>query len=208
MSAQQQELGFDPEAHAYWIGQERLPSVTQILSESGMVDTRWFTEEARLRGQAVHLACQFDDEGDLDESELDPALIGYLYAWRNFVRDYEFQPDADGIERRLYHPTYRYAGTLDRKGTALVRNLGRTKVLIDLKTGIALPAYALQLAAYANLLENPASWLRLKVELAATGKYKTLEYPVTALGRDFSIFASALAVSQWKQKEKITCQWQ
>lgn len=206
MSAQP-ELRFDEGVHAYWIGEERLPSVTQVLAESGMVDTRFFTEEARLRGTLVHLACQYDDEGDLDENDLDPGLIGYVNAWRAFRNDYSFEPDPDGIEERLYHGIYRYAGTLDRRGTAMVRTR-EARVLIDLKTGVSLPAYALQLAGYAHLLEEPASYLRLKVELGATGKYKVHEYPVSTLGRDFGVFTSALVVSQWKQKEKITCQWQ
>jgi len=203
VSAQAPQLEFNEAEHAYYVGGERLLNVTQVLAELGMVDTRFFTEEARLRGQAVHLACQYDDEGVLNEDDLDPVLAPYLEAWRRFVADYEFE--AELIEKRLWSAAYRYAGTVDRVGKARIANNGADKrrVAIDLKTGAALPAYPLQLAGYVNLLDEPTSYLRLKVELKPTGKYKVWEYPITTYARDLNVFLSGVGVLQWKKENKL-----
>lgn len=205
MSAQAPELTFDDAAHAYYVGGERLLNVTQVLAELGMVDTRFFTEEARRRGQAVHLACQYDDEGLLDEEDLDPALAPYVTAWRKFKIDYEFE--CEMIEQRLWDASYRYAGTVDRTGKARVRNDGhdKRKTVLDLKTGAALPAYPLQLSAYANLLESPGSYIRLKVELKPDATYRVCEYPVTTLQRDLNVFLSGVNVLRWRWENKL---WQ
>ena len=53
---------FDPDTHQYWVGGEKVLSVTQILKTCGLIDDTWYTEKGRQRGQAVHLATQLYDE--------------------------------------------------------------------------------------------------------------------------------------------------
>ena len=67
-------LRFDPDSHLYRVDGIIVPSVTQVLEDVGIVDysrlpgsTR---EMALRRGSAVHAACHYDDEGDLDETQL------------------------------------------------------------------------------------------------------------------------------------------
>ena len=58
-------IQFDEAAHVYTVAGVERPSVTQILKDAGLIDTTWYTDEARQRGRAVHLAAQFLDEDDL-----------------------------------------------------------------------------------------------------------------------------------------------
>ncbi|WP_217992962.1 hypothetical protein, partial [Priestia megaterium] len=110
-------LSFDAATHRYsWNGQP-VPGVTSVLeplSSLHLVDPD-LLQAASAFGTAVHLACELDDLGQLDERDLDPALMPYLAGWRLFSKDW--QVHWDGIEEQVYHPTLRYAGTLDRRGT-------------------------------------------------------------------------------------------
>lgn len=148
------DIRFAEEPHAYWDGDREVAGVTQVLAKT----VNWSRvppdtlEYARTRGKAVHHATALDDLGQLDESSIDPVVEPYLMAWRRFTR--ENQPQWEVVEGMVYHPLYRYAGTLDRRGTfpGLLRPKGlpyRKRVLLDIKTGDEDHAsYDLQLAAY------------------------------------------------------------
>src|SRR5690606_18835965 len=100
-------------------------------------------------GQHVHAACHYDDEGDLDEATVHPDVRPYLEGWRLFRREMGFVPLL--LETRVYHPIYRYAGTLDRFG--LLEHQSGVYVLVDIKTGDPeAAAAALQTAAYVEAL--------------------------------------------------------
>ena len=62
----------------------------------------------------MHEATQFDDEGDLDGSTLEPELLPYVEAWRKFRRECHLVIAL--IEQPIHSPKYRYAGTPDRFG--------------------------------------------------------------------------------------------
>ena len=124
-------ITYDPAAHAYTVNGRPVPSVTQVLADTGIIDTRWFTEESRQRGTAVHAACEFLDEGDLDESTIDPIAVPYLDAYRGFLA--EHRPEIVSVETKVHSEVYRYAGRLDR---VVIMN-GIASVL-DIKTGVTL----------------------------------------------------------------------
>jgi len=173
-----------------------IPSVTTVIRESGMMDgAEFFTESARLRGTAVHAACHYLDEGDLDESwaERNEQLAGYLRAWQRFKVEARFQPKL--IEHRVSSPLG-YAGTLDRTGI-----LGASEVvnaLIDLKTGPHQRWHAIQSAAYAGAIEKPRRFRRLTVRLDADGGYDVIEHPSARYTEDFTVFLAALKLHQWR----------
>lgn len=90
-------LQFDPVLHAYYLDGQRLPSVTQILQRSGLIDfshipTAVMTA-ARNRGAAVHQAVHYYNEGDLDPSfQQDfPEYWPYVAAWLRFLDDSGFR---------------------------------------------------------------------------------------------------------------------
>lgn len=174
----------------------QLPRVTEILKAAGLIDTQWLTDAGRDRGTYVHQACQFYDEGDLDESTLDPAIAGYVLAYKVF-RDDSPIGDWDWVECPMHDPLGLYRGTEDR----IVER--RPRQLWDIKTGCQVPSTALQLAAYVNMLDDPYSYRRFAVYLKPTGQYKVVEYPRENYARDLRVFMSALNLYQWRQENHV-----
>lgn len=180
------ELIFDKERHVYSVNGRVLPSVTGILKAEGFIDDTWFTEDARLRGTYVHLACHLYDMGTLDENELDPALRPYLNGYIRFKADTGFEVVESEVPR--YHEQYLFAGTPDKIGV-----MAKADTLIDLKSGLVSPWTALQTAAYELTLDRPMK--RFGVQLTDDGKYKMIPFQDRT---DRNIFLSALAVHNWK----------
>lgn len=184
--------------HTYWLDGKRVPGVTSILAplcSFEFVKPEVLDAAAKF-GTAVHLACELDDLGTLDEETLDPALAPYLSAWRKFSLDHEVQWSL--IEQTVYHPTLRYAGKLDRFGT--VRD---APAMVDIKSTAALyPSIGPQLAAYLKAIPGaPTLTKRLAVQLRADATYVVKEY-TSAL--DFSAFASLVTLHHWCEANHIT----
>jgi hypothetical protein len=149
------DLTFDPALHEYRLPTgRRIPSVTEILAEVG-VSTDFEAlrlGSSRLRqaidlkrdlGTTLHTDAHAYDDDDLLWETVDPRVEPYLRAWATFRENTGARPLTR--ERRLFHPLYGYAGTLD--GIFVLRN-GRI-VLVDIKTGDPLDSGCqFQTAAY------------------------------------------------------------
>lgn len=139
-------LTFDPEKHEYrWAGVV-VPSVTQVLAP--IVDLSHIPadalEIARQRGVAIHRTVELDVAGTLDEDALPEWLLPVLANWRKFVADAGVTVIES--ERRVYHPLYRYAGTLD---LLVDMRHAATHAFIDVKRSfVAGEATGVQIAAY------------------------------------------------------------
>lgn len=190
-------LTFDPESHTYRFGGQVVPGVTSILTPLtgyGSVPAH-VLEAASNFGKAVHLACELDDLGELDESLLDPALAPYLAGWRKFSADHAVKWEQ--IEQPVYHATLRYAGTPDRIGT--VRGM---QAVVDIKSTADLyPSVGPQLAAYAQASNLPPHVQRLAVQLKADGTYVAKPYTDPS---DFPVFCSLLTLRNWCARHSIT----
>ena len=183
-------LRVDRKLHRYWRGEERLDSVTDILGDLGIIETEFFTEDARARGHAVHRACEFLDEGDLDWSSLAPIekkicqpVAPYVRAWERFKRETGFVCKV--IERPVYHSLYLYAGTPDRIG---VFPNEKGEALLDLKTGEALDWAGLQTGGYDEALGKPqfGGWRRrYAVKLRADGDFRLVPFEDVNDGKTF-----------------------
>lgn len=197
-------LAFDEAAHAYTLDGERLPSVTQVLHSSGLIDFSAVPEKvlavALARGQAVHQAIHYFNEKDLDVAEFRrnfPPYAGYLNAWINFCEQRHFR--ALHNEHRLCSRRYGVAGTLDCLGL-----LDGTPCLADFKTGNPDDVAAdLQTAAYEGMAREWSSedlqlrdffvqvgsrpLQRIAVQLKRDGKFKVEVYKDP---RDFSEFTA------------------
>ena len=167
-----------------------LLSVTEVLRLAGLIDTAWYTDAGRDRGTAVHLACQFLDEGDLDEGSVDPEISGYLDGYRKFKSDRGVAPE--WIETPLFKANL-YAGTPDRVFVT------RPRSLWDLKTGAPQGWHALQAAAYVHLLDDPCSYSRFGLYLKGDGSYSVREFPKGQYFSDLNVFLSALNLANWKR---------
>lgn len=187
-------LTFDKLTHAYrWNGQI-VPSVTQVIGSAGLSKFHAYMGDWYIdRGTALHEAAQLWDQDDLDEDSVDPEIAGHLDAYKAFR---EFAK-GDGLEIvEIEQPGYHvrgYAGTPDR----VILWHGKRGVL-DLKTGSPAPWHALQNAAYLALV--PEATERMSLYLQDDGRF-TLTYHDDRT--DFGVFASALALWQWKERNGL-----
>lgn len=171
--------------------------VTEAIKLAGLMgdSVHFFTPEGAARGTAVHAACEFDDEGELDEDSLAPEIAGYVESWRAFRRQTGIE--IIGIESEVRHVPMMYVGHLDR----LVMWNDKVHVL-DIKTGSDQRWHAIQLAAYAmawaHETGNPTP-LRGSVQLYADGKVGT--YRAAKSRQDFEVWKAALTVAKWQRGE-------
>jgi len=189
-------LAFDPLAHRYTLDGRELIAVTQVLKEAGLVDDRWWTDEACLRGRYVHEAILLHHEGDLAEDSLDPALAPYFTAYRQFLADTRFR--AESVEQRVYHEALGYAGTYDLLGRFPTQTIGGWD-LIDVKSG-AVPSWVgIQLAGYSRAICNGTMKLlrRWALNLQGDGTYRLVRCNDL---NDDKLFLSALAIAQWRRR--------
>lgn len=184
-------LTFEPVAHRYRLGTRDLISVTQALTEAGLVETSWFTPEAARRGTALHAAVQLYLETEAVPT--DDSLKPFFDAYLNFHLDAGFVASAS--EERVCDPLLGYAGTLDLCGCfAHLDHSSHGSDLIDIKTGHVPEWVGYQTAAYARLL--PEVRRRWVLNLRADGTYR-----LQALTNrtDERVFIAALTVAQAKR---------
>lgn len=187
-------LRFEKEGHRYHLGERELISVTTVLAEAGLVDDRFYTEEAAQRGTYVHLALELLDQGKLSDEAIEPAYRPYILAYQRFCE--LTWPVWSHLEHRLYDDVLGYAGTLDRAG---VLTSNGQKFVIDIKTG-SVPRWAgLQTAAYRRCLPEPHTWKRAALQLKADGTFSLCECTERS---DERTFLSALTLALWKRSHR------
>ena len=182
---------FEEDGHKYFLDDSEIPSVTQVIGAVLDGNAGFYTEESRMRGTVVHLACELDDLGQLDESALDDEIMPYLAAYQKFKQ--EHLCEWEGIEERLCHETYGFAGTIDRRGIVV-----SNRTVLDIKTGAKSDIHDIQLAAYVMLL-NHTHTHRFILQLDDDGTYSLHQICRNTLRGDINIFLSALAVFTWKK---------
>ena len=114
------KVRFDADEHQYSGGGRVYPSVTQILDAAGFGEWKRaidpdVLERARQRGTAVHAACEYINEGDLDWDSLDPEIRPYVEAYAEWKEQTAFR--IDFVEPRMIHRKLGFAGTADIIGT-------------------------------------------------------------------------------------------
>lgn len=195
-------LQFDEGRHEYRFNGEVIPSVTAILKP--LVDYSAIHPDVLKRaselGTLVHKTTELFDEGVLDEDDLDPILKPYLDGWKLFRHEVGFVPDT--IEKRMYHPAFRYCGTSDRTGA--IRGV---KAVVDIKKMMTLgPVIGPQLAAYKEMhnLEGAGIEKRYALGLRPDGTYRLQEFSDPS---DLPCFMSLLTmlraqetITNWRTK--------
>lgn len=186
--------------HTYWLGKQRIPSVSEIIKpvcnfDGIPVDV---LERKSDIGKALHKLAEWHDRDGLksiDRKSIDPAVLPYFEAWRKFHRD--MKPKWETIEHKQHSPAYGYAGTEDRFGTLL----GETWE-IDIKTVATVsPATGLQTAAYCGLRFGMIGPVRRgAVQLKPDGTYRLVEFTDR---NDWPVFLSLLNLWKWKVRNGI-----
>lgn len=196
------DLQFDPATHTYTLCGRAVPNVTRVLSP--LVDYSMIPagklEIARQKGVAVHKMVELDARGDLDEDTLPDWMRPVLAQWRKFCADTGFKVIES--ERRVYHQTYGYAGTLDLAGMFE----GDEFAIVDVKRSFMAGAViGLQLAAYSEAYRNEKTdWPppsrgagRFALRLNENGPYRLEPYTDKA---DFQSFLTCLSFHKLKAR--------
>jgi hypothetical protein len=196
-------LSFDEAAHQYFWQGKPVVNVTRVLKP--LVDYSHIPdavlETARRKGVAVHRMVELDAAGDLDTTTIPDWMQGCYRALCRFKDETGFEVWAS--ERKLYHPNYQYAGTLDLVGLMPKLKNAQGPCLVDLKRSFyAGPVIGVQLAAYKEPWDKAEGKdmrirHRFALRLDEDGKYRLEPFEDTA---DFSVFLSLLTIHNWKER--------
>lgn len=140
---------FDPVDHVYTEDHVVIPSVTDILDETGIVDydgvPQRYMDHAAERGHYVDECCRAYDAGDLDESKVHAEAQGYLAAFKNFKAERSFVTHAWGKPRIAVKNGMKFGMTEDLTGW-----MNSKPWLVDVKcTAKMEDSVRVQTAAYA-----------------------------------------------------------
>jgi hypothetical protein len=144
-----------------------------MLTEAGLVDDRWYTEESSTRGQAIHQLTAGYDNG-IYGADVNSLYRDRLLAWIRVKQILGVKVLA--VEEPKVHPTLRFGGRPDR----VVEIAGKRGVL-ELKSGVPEDVHQIQTALQA-ILEAPYTRLspealcRWCVYLKPGGKFSVDEH--------------------------------
>lgn len=197
-------LTLDNESHVYDLDGEELPSVSEItrfISRELYEEINQYTlERAADRGTNVHKLTEALDK--YGSCEADEDLLPYLQAYVDFRKKHKCE--WEHIEKAMFHPDLRYAGTLDRFGT-----MDGEHVILDIKTTsqIHLVSVTAQLTLYQMMAE--ANGMKVDalyvVQLKKDGKFTLKEItPDRDLADACLILHSRLTKRKRKNKQNIS----
>ena len=199
-------LTFDPEKHHYFYQGLRVPNVTSLLKDYGLIDFTGVPED-RLEyksalGSAVHYAAFLFDQGNLDEESLHPDIVPYFQGYKKFREITGFEPRYS--ELKLYSKKWRFAGTLDLQGPFEWKEQ-EVESIIDIKCSWELyPSNGPQIAAYKLAFEEMFRSIKIKarfvLQLKPNGNY---EVDLCKDADDQTTFLSALHLHHWKIRKGI-----
>ena len=100
-------IQFEETGHRYFTADRDLVSVTKLVSKKN----DFYAPGSAHRGHMVHRMCTLDAQGVLDDATVDPALLGYLTAWRKYRR--EMRPKFLALEQVVGDIQLGFAGRRD-----------------------------------------------------------------------------------------------
>ena len=201
------DLVFDAATHTYRVRGLLVPHITEIVPSNYDHVPPARLEIARQRGTAVHKLTELFDLRILNWMMVDPKLTPYLEAWVKAVQEYELEFEDCDVERRLYHPLYRYAGTGDRPrawlrppgvgqrrrlATIEIKSIAKMDENVDLQTAGQQCAENYR----ARLLGIPETEDRWGFQLKPNGKFRA--YPYEDHKRKQQVFLGYLTTLNWE----------
>ena len=204
------DLHFDEASHVYTLtgeggGETRLLSVSQILQKADMYGyPKTATSHEKMAfGTHVHKLTEMADDGIISHEDLEDRERGHVQAYERFKAEYDHE--IIHTELPIYHPTYLYAGKLDRIITRREHRYS-TDYVLEIKTGQPHPANKLQLAAYHEAYNAMPEHTRkvsgaMAVYLKDDGTFKLVHTDSHEV--NFSLFLSCLQIIRWRDKHGI-----
>lgn len=196
-------LMFDAATHAFSVEGRRVPSVTQILRDAGLVDYEHCTEEGKWRGSGIHRAIHIELTQGLDWTSIPETWHPYVGAARQYVDDHHAA--IVEIERQVVSRIFGFAGVLDAILALHARcnpwcGGPRLSSLTDWKSGAPVKATALQLAGYQHAYYEETHILvphRVAVQLKPDGTCHPTEYTNRT---DRDRFLAALTIANLRRE--------
>lgn len=193
-------LTFQEEGHQYTHNNNPIPSVTQIISEMGLlgdyVPDPWYLE----RGKLVHLCCEYLDKNCLDWDSVDNEIKPRVEAYQKFKQDYKFEPRM--IEQPVHSHGLNVACTPDREG-----DIKGIASVIEIKNGGRQKWHRLQLSIQDICIHDELNECgsfkyryRYSLELKADGTYKLHRYKEDDADRKAAI--SLVTLYHWLKEGK------
>jgi len=191
-------LTFEPLEHRYFWDGKPIPNVTRalaVLLNFSRIPAD-VLERARQEGVHIHTMAELYFNHDLDETTLPNWMRPRLEALKTFESETGFICHA--TEKRVYHPSHQYAGTLDLAGE-MPRLKQKGCSIVDIKRSLyAGSVIGYQTAAYQEAenaerrrTKQPKIERRFALVLQPNGRYKLTEYSEP---RDFRIFLACLTL--------------
>ncbi len=157
-------IQFDPIQHRFTLNGEAVPSVTFMLKATGWVDTTFYSEEGRRRGELVHQATALFDRQALDFGTIPDEIVAYVLQYEKACK--ELKLSIRRIEF-IVHKGKLWAGIEDREAM-----WERQLTVVEIKTGAPVLADKLQAAAYTATHSKPVRELLLYLK---PDRYKAVE---------------------------------
>lgn len=153
---------------------ETFPHITGILEATGWVDSDWYTEASKVRGQAVHRLTAEHDLGALDVASCTSRYRGWLLAHVELMA--KLRPEILAVEEPSVHPVHRYGGRPDR-----VWRLEGVLGIPEIKSGAFEKSHPVQTALQAILVAPryglpPEQLQRFGIYLKENGRGKVEQF--------------------------------
>ena len=153
-------ITFREDTHQYFVNGFEYPSVSFIFKKLGLADfskiNAKLLERAVSFGSAVHMMLDYEDNGLLDESDLDENLKPWLLAWRAYKKKHKVE--LISIEQPTGSLKYKYCGTPDRVVRQKTKS-GTEIAILDFKTGkVVRYLNKLQMIFYEKALKEQRNW--------------------------------------------------
>lgn len=190
------DLIFNADDHSYWIGDRRLPGVTETISR--LAPHRDVGEWYLQRGSAVHAAVALALKDELDPESVDERISGRIDAVLKFLSDTGMTPTF--LEKPLVSTKYQFAGTLDYFGKDPVGK----RTLADWKGSLS-PHVEPQMGAYSLLLSESGETCdqAVAVETHDDGTYRCRWFDKRDIRIAQQTFLAFLTASNWLEANKF-----
>jgi len=177
------EFVYNRETRIHTLDGARIPSSTQVLCGTGWVDPRYYPEASKIRGKRVHSCSEllegpglnWESLGPIEEALGEPVSM-YVRAYESFLKNEGWQSEM--IEKEAVSVPFRFCGCADRIG----RCRGGKRTLMDVKTGLWVHTWQMQLGSYEVLYKVGRA---LIVELRPDGTYRLEEVDAVVYAQKF-----------------------
>lgn len=174
---------YDDATHTYTMRGIRHRSVTQTLTDAGLIDTRYYTDDACARGTRIHKAIELWDGCKAPEQMgLGATDLGYWRAYTDWLA--ESQTRTVAREQRVNF------GHVDLVGVSRAQRLG----VYDFKTGPEADWHSAQIVAYWQLVRSTIgepdldAWL---IYLRGNGRYRAVRLAQRQMRDGFALWSAA-----------------